>query len=303
MARAPEKQRVTAPLWCDLTEGLNGRHLHALRVGAQRDVLALSTAEPLQIAGGRSRRIAQFRVHHWRNGSSREFDLPPSKQMFYHAQKLGDHYLCVAARCAPDERNAHIFDARGEALHSWHAGDAIADVQVAPGDLVWISYFDQGALSGIEPSGQGLACFNAQGERVFGFADDVSTHSAELDMIWDCYALNVASKRDTWLCYYGGFPLVHLRDFAVKEIFPPPPEMIGSHAFAVCDWRRLFAGGYHFKNQIFWRDESSGRQVEIEMTDEAGDALNWNHACGRGADLFLCDEARVRMLSLTEIGF
>ena len=57
------------------------------------------------------------------------------------------------------------------------------------------------------------------------------------------------------------------------------------------------------KKQLFWRDEASGRQVEIEAVDENGELITWNRVCGRGADLFLCDGARVRMLSLNEIDF
>lgn len=296
-----EKQTVVAPLLCDLTDELGDRFFHHLCIGAKRDALMLSTAKPLSVIAGRSRDKMQFRLHHWHHEELHEFDLPPTPQVYYYAQKLGNNYLCVAARCAPGEKNAHIFSTTGDLIRSFHVGDGINDVQTAPSGQIWISYFDEGVCGDTEHSPQGLTCFSEfETQRVFGFASDAENSHAPGSII-DCYALNVASNRDTWLCYYTDFPLVHLRDFKIKDVFLPPPEMIGSHAFAVCDWRRLFAGGYHFNNQLFWRDEASKRQ--IEAVDENGDAITGKRAHGRGADLFLCDVARVHILSLNEIGF
>ena len=300
-----EKQAVTAPLLCDLTKELGERFFHRLCVGAKRDVLMLSTAKRPTWKGPRLKGTAQFRVHHWHAGSLREIELPETSQTFFYFQRLGEDYLCVAARCAPDESNAHVFDAQGQLLRSWHMGDGIADVQVAPNEKIWVSYFDEGvfAMKSDFYGTQGLICLDKQGAPLFGFRNDCPAMPEECDGMADCYALNVASNRDTWLFYYTQFPLVHLRDLAFKQYFAPPPEMIGSHAFAVCDWRRLFVGGYHFKDKLFWRDEASKRQVEIEAVDEQGAPVTWKRCVGRGADLFLIDDARVRMLSLNEVGF
>ncbi len=296
-------QRVAASLLCDLTPNLQGRTLHALNIGAHRDVSLLSTARPLQARAGRSPGPKNFRVHHWHAGTWREFDLPPTPQIYFHAQPLGDNFLCVASRCASDEPNAHLFDDRGDALSSWHAGDGIEDVQIAPDGKIWISYFDEGVFSGSPLGAQGLNCFDETGARLFGFVGDIVNLPEYARGMADCYALNVASNRDVWLFYYTSFPLVHLRELKLKAVFEPAPEIIGSHAFAVCDSRRLFVGGYQRKGRIFWRDEARKLRVEIEVVDEAGEPVIWNRACGRGADLFLCDEARVYLISLNEVGF
>lgn len=230
-----EKQTVVAPLLCDLTEELGKRFFHQLCIGAKRDVLMLSTLKSLSVTAGRSRDKTQFRVHHWHNGELQEFDLPMTPQVYYFAQALGQYYLSVAARCVSQEHNAFVFDAQGNLLRSWHVGDGIEDVQVAPNGQIWVSYFDEGVFSGNPLSAQGLVCFDSQGKLPFEFLKDCPAMPEECDGMADCYALNVASNRDTWLCYYTKFPLVHLREFAFKDAFPPPPEMIGSNAFAVCD--------------------------------------------------------------------
>ncbi len=301
--RNSKKQSVEAPLLCDLTDDLGERFLHHLCIGTKRDILMLSTSRELSVRVGRSPGPKQFRVQQWHNGDLREFELPSTPQVYYFVQALGEDYLCVASRCAPEESNAHLFDAEGNSLASWHAGDGIEDVQIAPDGKVWVSYFDEGVFGDLPLGAQGLNCFDARGERLFGFRDDIVNLPDYAQGMADCYALNVASNRDTWLFYYTDFPLVQLREFRLKNVFAPTPEIAGSHAFAVCDSRRLFVGGYEHKNRLFWRDESSGRQVELEAVDEAGAPLRWNRIYGRGADLFLCDDARVRMLSLNEIGF
>lgn len=292
-----QKQKVVAPLLCDLTDELEGRRFHQLSIGAKRDVFVLSTLK--------NGRRPPLQINHWHNGIGQKVDLPEEAPMFHWVGAMVEGYLCVAggwSRESSKEHNAFLFDPHGNLLRSWHVGKGIADVQVSPkGRKIWVSYFDEGVLNG-QLAQQGLNCFNAQGEHLFGFARDVDK-SPDIGSIIDCYALNIASDRDAWLFYHTDFPIVHLRDLEEKERFSPPPEMIGSDAFAVCDSRRLFAGGYRFKNQLFWRDEASQRQVKIEAVDENGDAIKWKNLHGRGADLFLCDDAKVHILSLNEIGF
>ena len=160
-------QAATANLLCDLTANLGDHNLHSLNIGAKRDVLAISTKGELRARAGRSPGPKNFRVHHWHAGNYRQFDLPPTPQIYYHVQPLGNDYLCVASRCAPDEPNAHLFDDGGNALSSFHAGDGIEEVQVAPDSKIWISYFDEGVFSGSPLSSEGLVCFDARGRAAF----------------------------------------------------------------------------------------------------------------------------------------
>ena len=287
-----ESQEVVANLYCDFTGEVVGRHFHSLSIGPKSDVLVLSLAAPAPRFGPATN---SFVLHLGQN----RVELPPTTQFLSSAQPmLGGSFLCVAHRCGVGEKNAHAFSADGSLLDSWHVGDGIEDVQATRDGQLWISYFDEGVYGGTELSHQGLNCFGVCGQRLFGFGDARGT----LSPIDDCYALNVANDRDAWLFYYSGFPLVHLRDRKVKAVYEPP-EMIGSHAFAVQGLRFLFLGGYTHKKRIFWRDESRKLQVELDLRDGKGEPIGWQRARGRGADLFLLDGPKVWRLSLDEIAF
>lgn len=298
-------QQVVATALYDLTQELEGRELVALSVGSNRDILTVSSASPLPRTHGvvlRQGDEFQLHIHHRTKSGVEEIALPPSPHVFHNVQVVQGDYLCVDSLCLDDGHNAHVFNRSGELLRSWHAGDAILDVQVSTDGQVWVSYFDEGIFGNNPLSRQGLNCFNTCGERSLGYAD-TPRGKFELSNIIDCYALNVASNRDTWLCYYTDFPLVHLVEKQIREVFAPSPEMSGMHAFAVMRSSSLFVGGYRYKNRIFWRDLNTKRQFELEVVTEEGEALEWRYARGRGADLFLTNGLKVWMLSLTDISF
>lgn len=298
-----KKHTVTATPVCDLTSALGARHFHALSIGAKRDVLLLSVEEPVYGNGSmliRKLKFHSFRLHRWHHQTLEQVDLPPTQQVFHYAQLIeSNHYLCVAGRCAKEEPNAHVFDGDGVLKRSWSVGDGVEDVQVSPDNQVWVSYFDEGVFGDSALSQQGLNRFDAQGQATFCFYTD----AVGMGAIADCYALNVASNRDTYLLIYTGFPLVHLRDAKVHAVHQPSSEMIGSHAFAIMGDSLLFAGGYHFKKRLFWRSISRNIQIELEVLDENGGNLQWDSVQCRGADLFLCRVSQVWMLSLLGIGF
>ena len=304
--KVQNKYPVTAALLCDLSNELEGRYFSRLCVGDNRDILVLSTEQENIGLNFRLKAPASFRIHHWQERQVRAVQLPRLDATFYIATPMERNYFCIATSRVNEKRNVYLFDSEGHLLHTYNLGHSIKDIQISADDQIWLAYGDEGVFSMEKgaPNQQGLACFDAQMNLTFGFLDDIAQNpSNELDMISDCYALNVVSSSDVWLCYYGGFPLVHLHDRQVKAVFQPPAEMRGSHCFAVAGTRHLFTGGYHYKGQIFWRDEESKRQVEIEAVNEGGEPITWNRAYGRGADLFLCDEAKIHILSLNEIGF
>ncbi len=197
-----KKETVTATQICDLTDALEGRHFHWLSIGAKRDVLMLSLEEPVQNSGSALKiknKSHHFNLHRWHNQVVQKIELPPTQQVFYESQMMGkESYLCVAGRCDKEEDNAHVFNNNGKLLYSWHVGDGVEDVQTTTNQEVWVSYFDEGVFSGMQLSGQGLNCFDAQGQVIFGFLTDTV---GKAGFICDCYALNVASNNDTWLFY------------------------------------------------------------------------------------------------------
>jgi hypothetical protein len=305
------KQQVTATPLYDLNQQLEGRDLTSLSVGTNRDILTASTATPLpHIHGMVLRQEQEFlsHIHHWTRSGVQEIALSPSRGVFRDVQTVRDGYLCVDSLSRGEEHNANVFDGSGNLLRSWHAGDAVEDVQVTPAGDAWVSYFDEGIFGSSPLSPQGLNCFNTRGEHTFGYVNTWRRKFIQCDMA-DCYALNVASNRDTWLCYYTQFPLVHLVEKQIFEVFEPSEEMIGTNAFALSRSSILFVGGYKFKRRIFWRNLITGKQIELEVVTEEGEPLTWSYAQGRGyvqgrgSDLFIIDGLKVWMLSLNDIGF
>lgn len=219
----------------------------------------------------------------------------------FHLQPLGDEgFLMVRGSARVGVPNARILGWDGGQRAEFRAGDAIADVQVSRRGDVWVGYFDEGVF-GNDPLGhQGLVRLDRAGNVTFGFAD--ATTPLGVPRIDDCYALNVASDVDTWLYYYGDFPLVHLRDGALAEWWPEMP-VAGTRAFAVHAGHVLFAGGYERANTIrlvMLADLDDAR--EFDLVDESGEPLGFRHAVGRGARLyFIGQDGAVHVAALDRL--
>src|SRR5262249_35994660 len=144
------------------------------------------------------------------------------------------------------DRNACVYEADGRPAASFHTGDGVADVQATREGRIWVSYFDEGVFGDTPLSRHGLVCLDLRGSAVFRFgdlADDVVRSMA------DCYALNVCSGKEVWLCYYTDFPLVELMEGRLAGSWPAP--VAGAHAFAVGGGRVLLGGSYQKKQSLF----------------------------------------------------
>lgn len=217
--------------------------------------------------------------------------LRETRENYHFVQPLpGRRWLLVRGRSTgTEDANASVYDQTGAALYSFHLGDGIADVQTASDGRVWVSYFDEGVFA--QPFGQslghsGLNCFDDKGSLLWRFTDPLGGTMA------DCYAVNVASDRETWLSYYTDFPLVRVKDQQVVSMWKDCPVR-GSHAFAVFDQLALFAGGYEEKGKLFLVrlgiDEALLREEVRAVRDDA-QALRFVWAIGRGSRLFLIDD-------------
>lgn len=132
----------------------------------------------------------------------------------------GGDLLVVGARChrfagGTAERNAWVYAADGAPSREMVLGDGIADVQVTAKGAIWVSYFDEGILGNFGWGGQGAPPIGATGLVHF---DRFDAHGAKqwefhpppgLNVMFDCYALNVASDV-VWAYYYTEFPLVRI---------------------------------------------------------------------------------------------
>jgi hypothetical protein len=207
-------------------------------------------------------------------------------------QPLRDELLLVCVRSyyrGPDdfERNGRVYHRDGTFAREILLGDGIESVQTTSAGVIWTSYFDEGVFGNFgwdQPVGKcGLVAWSPGGEKLYEF-DPGET----LDAICDCYALNVATENDVWLCYYTDFPLVHLRDRKIVRSWSMP---VGSHAFAISANHALFRGGYEDRDTfqlVHLGDDGEVTTVaEIELQTEDGDALAASHVVGRADSIHL----------------
>ncbi len=291
-----------------LAEVIGERHLIAATVGPDLDpVLLSSEREPDDRTDGpgatfpkkRGRRPNRFRIHHrvadevWTT-----LDLPETDENLHAIQPLGeDEWLLVRGRAEDEgDRNAHLYDASGRHLRSFHAGDGIQDVQATADGRVWVSYFDEGVFSGMGLGGSGLVRLDDCGRCTFRFP---GTHGGMPPDIVDCYAMNVASDSETWLYYYTDFPLVRLVDGKVEEVWPEVP-VEGSPAFAVRTGMALFAGGYDDRDSLILLRPGDKRGTRLAVTDEDGRPLGGFSAFGRRDRLFLQTPEGLHVIEVPE---
>lgn len=197
--------------------------------------------------------------------------------------------------------NARVVSRQGDLEAEFVLGDGIEDVQVDEAGTIWASYFDEGVFGNYgwnEPLGAaGLVAWDQQGTRLWGYQPP-----AGMDQICDCYALNVVSADETWLCYYTEFPLVRLSKR--KVIGTWTGLVAGSHAFAVSGEFVLFAGGYDDCNSYYLYKLRSGKSPELvrqfTLTSRGGEQLPATCQKGRGDSLWILSDTEVYRLSVLD---
>ncbi len=130
----------------------------------------------------------------------------------FHVQQFAEGWLVGDRRGG----RATLYDAHGSVRTILDLGDASEDLQTTAEGRIWVSYFDEGIFGGGLGT-QGLICFDGAGVPIFQFREFAEKN--DLPPIYDCYAMNVAGNGDVWLNYYSTFPLVHLRDFALEQVW------------------------------------------------------------------------------------
>jgi hypothetical protein len=224
-------------------------------------------------------------------------ELQPTRENYRFIQPLPiDNWLVVRSRAQNElDTNAHIYDSSGEKVRSFHAGDAIQDVQTTEDGQIWISYFDEAAAGGVGIGGKGLASFDEKGDLVFGFDELFDKH--DLPQIDDCYAMNVSSPNETWICYYMDFPLVKIVDRQLDRVWKDFP-IGGASAFAVSKNRVLLAGLYKYPQSLFLVDLTSQDVEELNAVTHAGTPITFSSAFGRGPRLYLRTQTEIFEIDL-----
>jgi hypothetical protein len=308
-ASMEKPERIQATRVCDLEEISASRHVVTVTAGPQHDLVVLSLDGPpdyrriapsgCSFAKLRADRPNYYRIDHFLDSEWNSLTLPATKENFHRVQPLGKNgWLLMRGRAKGEtDRNAHVHNPDGTHGDSFHAGDGIENVQTTGDSRIWISFFDQGVFGDTALGRAGLACLDNSGQVQFKF-NDLAEAGAAPD-IADCYAFNVCSDREVWLCYYTDFPLVRLVDRQVARIWPKVAVQ-GAHAFAVSGQRVLFAGMYEKRNSLFLADLDTTKVQERVPVNDAGKIIRTFTAFGRGTRLYLHSGNEVFAVDLTD---
>jgi len=229
-------------------------------------------------------RSNRFRLHYLADGGWASVDLAATHENYHAIQPLpSGRWLAVRARATSiNDNNAHVFDAEGRHVTSFHVGDGIADCQATIDGQIWVSYFDEGVYGDVPTGQSGLVTFDSKGETLGTYADA----GDQVGGISDCYAMNVTSASDVWLCYYTDFPIAHLHRGKLQNYWSDNP-VSGSHTFAIGNGFIVFAGSYDH-HDVLLRLQLADMQMEtLSIVDEDLRSILGYLAIGRGNKLFL----------------
>jgi hypothetical protein len=307
--RTTEMAQVVALQVLTLTDMLSDFHLVNVSIGPHADLILLlleKTPGNTSKDGGRQIRHARkaarsphhFRIFHQIGPEHFEsIDLPLVQEDFFFAQPLSSHiWLLMRTRTGfLGDHNTSVYSCEGSLLNSFHAGDAIQDVQVDEASAIWVSFFDEGVFGDEQPGPAGLVCFNEKGQVLFKYNELAERVGAP--EIADCYAMNVCSHREVWLYPYTDFPLVQLVEKQIAHVWLNIPVR-GSSAFATDGKRALFAGAYKDRQTLFLITLSPMSVEKLVVTDEEGTPLSFHSACGRGSRLYLVTDRAIFVLDL-----
>ncbi len=159
--------------------------------------------------------------------------------------------LVIESRARRYTPNAWIVSETGDVAASFYAGDAVQDVLVAPPHVV-VTYFDEGACTGAEPSAQGVAVFDMDGQYVTGYG---SMFRKEAAPVYDCYAACWAADGAVLFFPYNEFPVV-LWDLENRRqrVYQTPGELAGCRAMTTTGEDVFFHSPYRDREGIYhWR--------------------------------------------------
>ena len=243
--------------------------------------------------------LYHFQIYHQMNGEFTVISLPETSENFRFVQPIGQNqYLLVRANAKSEsDKNAHIYNAEGWLVRSFHAGDGIQDVQVTEAGQIWIGFSDEGVFGDLELGQSGVVCLDEEGHPIFKY-DAIAAQNGLLFMD-DCYAINVAAHNEVWFYYYSDFPLVRLinRRFDCQWRNIP---VTGSHGFAATKEQALFAGSYHKRDWLFLVSLDTMEVKALQPVDSNGKPIAFEAAFGRGSRLYLVTQRALLALDLNE---
>lgn len=302
--------------WLDLQAQLTGLEMISVGLGPDYNLYVLTAVPPLdyreQQAGAsfakiRTGRPNDFAIFRYDGENLTRFDIRQQSWNFHHVQPLpDDEFLLVCSRSyfrstEDYDLNGQVFGLDGVFKRAFLLGDGIRDVQTTSKGQIWTSYFDEGVFGNYgwrKPIGRsGLIRWDQFGAQQYTYRPAYA-----LDVICDCYALNVASKEDVWCYYYTDFPLVQIRRDRVEAAWNCPIE--GSDGFTIWRDKVLMRGGYgHRDTYHLLQMLPQGRmqlQADYQFLDEQGEPLTGTQVAVRSYIMILIHEERCYRLDMRE---
>lgn len=268
----------------------------------------------------------QFRVIRLVGNELVQIDLAPDQPSFSFVQPLSDGRLvAIFSRSGENDCNAVVYSRDGIPEHSFHAGDAIEDVQVDQLDRIWISFFDE-CLSRKSSYGCGLIVLNSSGELLTHIRRELLPDRG----IVDIHALNVSGD-SAWIYYYleersGGaqtrrdfdLPLVRIGFDRTIQAWEGLTDLVDDllwwKSLAFLNGRILFAGAIpqydrevdhelrivhrrprapELTSLVHLVDLDNRKMNAFAPYDSIGTALQTDDAFGRGPVLFIRDSGQL----------
>jgi hypothetical protein len=121
-------------------------------------------------------------------------------------QTFSDGAVLLVSSLRRNDDNARVYSPRGQLLGTFALGDAIQHVAVGAGDSIWVGYFDEGIYGEDPLSHSGVARFDRDGRKEWGFNEN----RGDAPFVDSCYALSVGPG-GAWTCSYSEFDLVNIR--------------------------------------------------------------------------------------------
>lgn len=164
------------------------------------------------------------------HSDGREFRLKQSVRYPVVRALNRDRVIVLDARKRSNTPGAFLFSADGKLDHAFSAGDGIQDVVVL-GDLIAVTYFDEGVFGDFPPSEQGIAFFDFQGQLFAGYQALFGSRAVR---IVDCYSACRVDPQTLAFSAYTGFPLVRVHPrTSTQEVVELPRRLHGASALCV----------------------------------------------------------------------
>jgi len=168
-----------------------------------------------------------------------------------------DRVVVVDLRTTKGRANAHIFNRLGELLSSFCAGDGIEDVVVL-GDLIAVTYFDEGVFGGVPPSEEGIAFFDFSGNLLWGYQSLMGSDAVD---VADCYCATRVDHHTLAFSPYTDFPLVHVQPTTRQQnVHELPVSLRGATALSMHGATAFLYGPYEAKRTMFRWSPGTGAE-------------------------------------------